>query len=212
MSRARPIAALLAALALPGATAADGETATASAGDLWIVSATPCLNLRSEPRADAAVIECLPEATELRSVAATPGWTRVRSRRGTEGWVADGFLLPAAPSGPRRQAVEPEGSERLRARISELEAEVARLREELAAALAQRDAAALAGAGRAALDATSDSPDAAAPTDDLPAGPALAPLEPVVAPVAAEGADATENPPAEPPPGDSGGLGEPVTA
>jgi SH3-like domain-containing protein len=43
--------------------------------------------VRSEPRADAAVIAEAALGTEVEAIDALPGWTKIRVDDGSEGWV-----------------------------------------------------------------------------------------------------------------------------
>lgn len=57
-------------------------------------SASPCLNLRPQPDADAESVDCLPPDTEVLALEAAPYWRKVRLADGRTGWAAKKFLEP----------------------------------------------------------------------------------------------------------------------
>jgi uncharacterized protein YgiM (DUF1202 family) len=114
--RARDVAAafvlLLAALA-----------ARASAEEAWARGAP--LNLRAAAGLDQPVVGNVPPAERVEVLATAGEWARVRRPDGSEGWVAASYLVRERPP---------------LAHVAELEAEVERLRQELASAAQDADA------------------------------------------------------------------------
>lgn len=54
----------------------------------------PCLNLRPEPSTWAEAIDCLESGTRVGVMERRDGWNLVRLDDGTEGWVAEVYLMP----------------------------------------------------------------------------------------------------------------------
>lgn len=66
------------------------------------------ITLRSGPGLDRKILEMLPSGTEVERLGEQEGWARVRTAKGTEGWVVARYLTAEAPKGPRLAAAEAE--------------------------------------------------------------------------------------------------------
>jgi hypothetical protein len=117
MKAARPVSASLVPCAAFALLCVVLASAGASGEEAWVRGAP--LNLRAGAGLDKAVLGSVAPGERLEVVATAGEWARVRLDDGSEGWLASSYLLREGPPA---------------ARITELEAETQRLREELAEA------------------------------------------------------------------------------
>ena len=127
--------------------------AGAAAEEAWVREGTS-LNLREGAGLSKPVLGSVGPGERLEVLGSLSGWTQVRREDGTQGWIANGFLVREAPASTR---------------IAALEAETARLRDALAAA--EREGAAL-----------RESAARVAPPPEAPAAPARAARAPAPEP------------------------------
>ena len=146
LGRAAGLGALLALLAGLLASLA----APASAEEAWVREGTS-LNLREGAGLNKPVLGSVGPGERLEVLGSLSGWTQVRREDGTQGWIANGFLVREAPAA---------------ARIAALEAETARLRDALAAA--EREGDALRENAAAAPDPAPEAPAAPKPAVRMP--------------------------------------------
>jgi hypothetical protein len=125
--------------------------AGASAEEAWVRDGTS-LNLREGAGRNKAVLGSVGPGERLEVLGSLSGWTQVRREDGTQGWIANGFLVREAPAS---------------ARIAALEAETTRLRDALAAA--EREGAQLRESAAAAPAPPPEAPAAPAPAARAPA-------------------------------------------
>jgi hypothetical protein len=92
--------------------------AHASSEPAWVRDGTS-LKLREGAGKGRAVLGAVGPGERVEVIGTLSGWSQVRRGDGTQGWIADAFLVREAPPS---------------ARVAELETEVARLRDALAAA------------------------------------------------------------------------------
>jgi hypothetical protein len=128
--------------------------AGARGDEAWVREGTS-LNLREGAGLKEPVLGSVGPGERLEVIGSLSGWTQVRREDGSQGWIANGFLVREAPPS---------------ARIAALEAETARLRDALAAA--ERAGAAL----RETAAAPPAAPEPEAPAAPTP--PARPPAEP----------------------------------
>jgi hypothetical protein len=104
----------------------------ASAEEAWVREGTS-LNLREGAGRNKAVLGSVGPGERLEVIGSLSGWTQVRREDGTQGWIANGFLVREAPASARIAALEAETT-RLRDALAAAEREGAQLRESAAAA------------------------------------------------------------------------------
>ena len=113
--------------------------ASASAEEAWVREGTS-LNLREGAGLNKAVLGAVGPGERLEVLGTLSGWTQVRREDGTQGWIANGYLVREAPPSARIAALEAETA-RLRDALAAAEREGAALRESAAAAPAPAPAA-----------------------------------------------------------------------
>ena len=113
--------------------------ASAPAEEAWVREGTS-LNLREGAGLNKAVLGAVSPGERLEVLGSLSGWTQVRREDGTQGWIANGFLVREAPPSARIAALEAETT-RLRDALAAAEREGVALRESAAAAPAPAPAA-----------------------------------------------------------------------
>jgi hypothetical protein len=106
--------------------------ASASGEEAWVREGTS-LNLREGAGLNKPVLGSVSPGERLEVLGSLSGWTQVRREDGTQGWIANGFLVREAPASARIAALEAETA-RLRDALATAEREGAELRESAAAA------------------------------------------------------------------------------
>ena len=109
--------------------------AGAPAEEAWVREGTS-LKLREGAGLDRDVLGAVGPGERLEVLGTLSGWTQVRREDGSQGWIANGFLVREAPPSVRIAALEAE-TVRLRDALAAAEREGTALRENAAAAAAE---------------------------------------------------------------------------
>lgn len=117
---------LLACVALASPVMAAPETAAAATGETRYVTDTIWVQMRSGPSSQYRILQTLKTGDRIALLEddKSKGWARVRSDKGTEGWVLSQFVTPNVPASAANASTE------LSARLAETEAKLAAVTKE----------------------------------------------------------------------------------